>query len=154
SQLIGDISGDPDYLMFNASTRSELSVPMEYEGRILGVINVESDQINGFDEEDRTALEALAEVAVIAIENARQYEELKCTHEKLMETRARVEASTTLAWLGMTNNHWRHIIAGQAAEIRNRATLIRELIKKDDFPRERVSEHMERIELLIKSVLE
>jgi GAF domain-containing protein/anti-sigma regulatory factor (Ser/Thr protein kinase) len=154
SQLVEDVSVDPDYLKINESTKSELSVPLKYEGRILGVINIESERVRGFDEEDQTALEALADIAAIAVKNARQYEELKRTHEKLMETRARVEASTTLAWLGMTNNAWRHIIAGQAAEIRNRTTLIREIMKNGDSPGERIAEHLELIEVLIKSILE
>ncbi|HKQ93365.1 MAG TPA: GAF domain-containing protein [Blastocatellia bacterium] len=154
SQLVVNVMDDPDYIEINESTRSELSVPLKYEGRILGVINVESDKIEGFDKEDQVALESLADIAAIAVENARQYEELKRTHEKLIETRARVEASTTLAWLGMTNNAWRHIIAGQAAEIRNRTTLIREIMKNGDSPRERIAEHLQLIELLTKSILE
>jgi PAS domain S-box-containing protein len=154
SQLVVNIMDDPDYIEICGSTKSELSVPLKYEERILGVINVESDQIKGFDEEDQVALESLADIAAIAVKNARQYEELKRTHEELMETRARVEASTTLAWLGMTNNAWRHIIAGQAAEIRNRTTLIREIMKNGDSPSERIVEHLELIEALIKSILE
>src|SRR5262249_8065201 len=138
----------------SGSTKSELSVPLICGDRVLGTIDVESDQVKGFNKEDQTALEVMAEIAVIAIENARQYAELRRTHDELKESRYRVEASRSLAWLGMSNNAWRHIIAGQAAEIRNRTTLIRELVKKGDLGRERIADHLDRIESLIKSILE
>ena len=56
--------------------------------------------------------------------------------------------------MGMANNAWRHVIAREAAEIGNRATLIRELIKRNGLDPARISGHLEQIELLVKSIHE
>ena len=147
SQRIDDVRLDEDYLSFNKDTRSELCVPVWDGEKVIGAINVESHDLNGFDDDDQKALETLAEHAVIAIKNARQYEELK-------ESKLQIGARTALAWMGMANNAWRHVIAREAAEIGNRATLIRELIKRNGLDPARISGHLEQIELLVKSIHE
>ena len=147
SQRVDDVSLDDDYLPFNKNTRSELCVPMWDGERVIGAINVESHDLNGFDDDDQKTLETLAEHAVIAVKNARQYEELK-------ESKLQIGARTALAWMGMANNAWRHVIARDAADIGHRATLIRKLIEKDGWDRERVSGHLEQIESLVKGIHE
>ncbi len=147
SQRIDDVSQNDDYLSFNKETRSELAVPMLDGDKVIGAINVESHQRNGFDDDDQETLETLAEHAVIAIKNARQFEELK-------DSKLQIGARTALAWMGMANNAWRHVIARDASEIGNRATLIRELIRKNGFDPARISGHLEQIESLVKSIHE
>lgn len=147
SQRADDVSQDKDYLPFNIKTRSELCVPMWDGKKLIGAINVESHQLNGFDDDDQETLETLAEHAVIAIKNARQFEELK-------DSKLQIGARTALAWMGMANNAWRHVIARDASEIGNRATLIRELIQKNGFEPARISGHLEQIESLVKSIHE
>jgi len=56
--------------------------------------------------------------------------------------------------MGMANNAWRHVIARDASEIGNRATLIRELIRENGFDPARISGHLEQIESLVKSIHE
>lgn len=147
SQRVDDVSQDKDYLPFNTKTRSELCVPMWDGEKLIGAINVESHQLNGFDDDDQETLVTLAEHAVIAIKNARQFEELK-------DSKLQIGARTALAWMGMANNAWRHVIARDASEIGNRASLIRELIKRNEFDPARVSKHLEQIESLVKSIHE
>lgn len=147
SQRADDVSQNNDYLRFNKETRSELAVPMWDGDRVIGAINVESHQLNGFDDDDQETLKTLAEHAVIAIKNARQFEELK-------DSKLQIGARTALAWMGMANNAWRHVIARDASEIGNRATLIRELSKKNGFDPRRISKHLEQIESLVKSIHE
>jgi GAF domain-containing protein len=118
SQLVPDVRLDPDYIEFNADTLSELSVPLKYGEEILGDLNVESNQVAGLDEDDQTALEALAEHAVIAIKNTQQYQELK-------ETKGSVGARTALAWMGMVSSIWWHRVTSTVADIRNRVETIR-----------------------------
>lgn len=74
TQLINDVWKDPDYIIFDSRTRSELAVPLIEQNRVLGVFNVESDRVGGFDRDDQETLEGLAELAVIAIDNAALYE--------------------------------------------------------------------------------
>ena len=68
--VVGDVREDPRYLTAFGSTRSEIIVPVvDRAGRkVVGTIDVESEKVDAFSEEDRAALErcavALAELLV------------------------------------------------------------------------------------------
>ena len=74
--LANDVSQEPNYLPDELlpETRSELVVPLKVEGRVVGVLDANSDKLNAFDEHDIFILQTLAGQAAIAIENARLYE--------------------------------------------------------------------------------
>jgi L-methionine (R)-S-oxide reductase len=56
--IVGDVHKDPRYLPTFHTTRSEIVVPMRNEHRhILGMLDVESDHLNAFGDEDREFLE-------------------------------------------------------------------------------------------------
>ena len=56
--IVGDVHKDGRYLPTFHTTRSEIIVPMRNDHRhILGMLDVESDQLNAFGEEDRQFLE-------------------------------------------------------------------------------------------------
>jgi len=59
-QHITDVDADPDYVPGHAEVRSEYITPIRYRGRILGVLNVESLQLDAFGEHDRRMLDAIA----------------------------------------------------------------------------------------------
>jgi nitrate/nitrite-specific signal transduction histidine kinase len=75
--LAPDVSKEPRFAFLEdaAETRSELAVALKTQSGILGVLNVESDQLNAFDESDVVVLQSLALQAAVAIENARLYEQ-------------------------------------------------------------------------------
>lgn len=77
SQLVGDVTREPNYIAFAPGTRSELAVPIVFGDQVTGVINVEHTEYNAFSDDDRYALEALAAQAAIAIQNARLYDQLQ-----------------------------------------------------------------------------
>ncbi|HMN28356.1 MAG TPA: GAF domain-containing protein, partial [Caldilineaceae bacterium] len=79
-QRVRDVRLDPDYLDLHQSTLSQLSVPLLEGDSVLGVLSLESDVVDAFDAADEEALQLLAELAVIAIRNGRQYQELKQTN--------------------------------------------------------------------------
>jgi signal transduction histidine kinase len=62
---------------------SELAVPIKLGNKVLGVLNVESDRIAAFDEEDRELLEILASHAAIAIINLRRQNQLRKLSKRL-----------------------------------------------------------------------
>lgn len=69
---------DRFYFMEEASeTRSELAVPIRTKDAVIGVLDVQSDRINAFDESDLVVLQSLAAQAAIAIDNARLYEQAR-----------------------------------------------------------------------------
>jgi len=65
TQLVSDVRDDPDYLPGLADgeepTLSELAVPVKTSGRVVAVINVESEIEDVFTEQDQKLVEILAE---------------------------------------------------------------------------------------------
>ena len=74
--VVPDVSLDPRYLMINPETRSELAVPMIYKDRVVGVMDLESPQLNYFTPDHVQALSILAANLAVSIENARLYEQV------------------------------------------------------------------------------
>ncbi len=60
--IVPDVNKDPRYLMCFPSTRSEIVVPIIGAGGVLGEIDVDSDRLSAFTEQDREMLEEAAEV--------------------------------------------------------------------------------------------
>ncbi len=63
--VVGDVSKDPRYLTAFGSTRSEIIVPIvDRAGRkVVGTIDVESEKVDAFSEEDLAVLEHCAAAA-------------------------------------------------------------------------------------------
>jgi signal transduction histidine kinase len=80
-----DTSKSSQYFPERASTCSELAVPVVRERRVIGVLNLESDKSNGFNERDREFAIRLADHAAISLENARLYQEVKRANESKSE---------------------------------------------------------------------
>ncbi len=76
-QVVGEVSRDPDYHADVDGTRSEMVIPLLEDGIALGAIDFQSGQPGGFDLDDVAAGEALAEFLVVALRNARLFDELK-----------------------------------------------------------------------------
>ena len=66
-------------------TRSELAIPMISGNRLLGVLDVQSDRIDAFTEDDVRIQSALAGQVATALQNATLYQEQLETAEKLRE---------------------------------------------------------------------
>src|SRR5262249_37184305 len=60
----------------NPETRSELALPMQHKGKIIGVLDLESPQLNAFREEHVQTLSILAANLAVSLENARLYEQV------------------------------------------------------------------------------
>jgi len=60
TEIVDDVNADDRYLACFASTRSEIVVPIAYEGRVVGEIDIDSDVPATFGPEDRTFLERVA----------------------------------------------------------------------------------------------
>lgn len=86
TQLANDTQTNPNYYPVGAwNPGSELCVPLEVGGRVIGVLDVESDALGAFGEQDVRTVESLAGQLAVALENARLYEEQRQTAEKLRE---------------------------------------------------------------------
>jgi phosphoserine phosphatase RsbU/P len=74
--VVPDVSFDPRYISLNPETRSELAVPLLYKNRVIGVLDIESPQLNYFTPDHVQALSILASQLAVSIENARLYEQV------------------------------------------------------------------------------
>lgn len=69
-----DVSLEPRYRQCKyRPTRSELDLPLVAQGEVIGVFNAEHPELDGFPEEQRALLEALAAHLAVAIANARRF---------------------------------------------------------------------------------
>jgi sigma-B regulation protein RsbU (phosphoserine phosphatase) len=81
--LVPDVSQDPRYIKLVPDVRSELAIPLLIKDRCIGVVDLESPLLGAFSKRDVEILTLLASQAAVAIENARLYEEVRSTRERL-----------------------------------------------------------------------
>jgi phosphoserine phosphatase RsbU/P len=74
--VVADVTTDPRYLMVNPETRSELAIPMIHKGKVIGVLDLESPQLDYFTEDHVQTLAILAANLAVYLENARLYEQV------------------------------------------------------------------------------
>jgi signal transduction histidine kinase len=74
---VNDVTKDPRYVMLQPAVRSELAVPLEVQGEVRGVLNMDSDRLEAFTASDQESLEALAVQAARVIHNTWLYEQLR-----------------------------------------------------------------------------
>jgi sigma-B regulation protein RsbU (phosphoserine phosphatase) len=73
SILLQDVRLEDNYISANPDVRSELAVPLIVKNRVIGVIDLQSEQVGYFQPEHRRLLELTASRVAQAIENARLY---------------------------------------------------------------------------------
>ena len=101
SILANDVSKDTRFARTRPDTRAELCVPIRIGKQLVGIINVESDQVSAFDRIDQEILENIADQLANVIKNAKVYQECKQTKDylqKLIESSS--DAITTADNLG------------------------------------------------------
>lgn len=59
TQLVPDVDAFPGHIACSADSKSEIVVPIVKEGQVVMVLDVDSDELNGFDETDQQYLEKL-----------------------------------------------------------------------------------------------
>lgn len=58
TQLVYDVHEFPGHIACDSASRSEIVIPIHYEGRILGVLDIDSPLVGRFDEQDKEGLSA------------------------------------------------------------------------------------------------
>ncbi|PYV43879.1 MAG: hypothetical protein DMG06_08960 [Acidobacteria bacterium] len=99
--LANDVFRDSRYSRVHKYTRAELCVPIKMGKQLIGIINVESDQLHAFDQFDQEILETIADQLANVIKNAKVYQECKQAKDylqKLIESSS--DAITTADNLG------------------------------------------------------
>jgi len=93
---VGDVTKDPRYVLLRPEVRSELAVPLEVQGQVRGVINVDSERLDAFTPADQELLESLAAQAEAVIQNTWRFEQLRLK-ARLFESLASVSQAINSA---------------------------------------------------------
>ncbi len=72
TQLVPDVHVFPGHIACDCASNSEIVVPLHRDGRVIGVLDIDSPRLARFDETDRAGLEAFA----AALERAADWREL------------------------------------------------------------------------------
>jgi two-component system NtrC family sensor kinase len=121
--LANDVSRDPRYIFNsnNREVRSELCVPIAMGTKTIGVLNLQSTQLEAFDRYHVAALETLADQLAIAIENARLYDKINrhITELKSLNEIGRAMTSTLdlQETLKLITNHTTRLLDVAAASV-------------------------------------
>jgi signal transduction histidine kinase/CHASE3 domain sensor protein len=139
---VDDVSEDERYVQLEAipDTRSELALPLMMGDTTLGVLDIQSDQLNAFRLDDMPVWQALADQVAIAIQNANLYEGEKARRQ-LAETlyevgRALTQTLELSEVLDLILEHLAEIVPYDRAAVmlRNREEL--EIVAARGFPPE------------------
>jgi signal transduction histidine kinase len=126
AQLIPNVPRDPDFVdATDGQTGSVLAVVLQREGKPIGVLSIESREIGGLTENDKSLLIALADLVVAALHNVKQYKELQATNEKLEEAQGNLVAATTVAQMGLFGANWSHTVSQKVMAIRSKVALLK-----------------------------
>jgi PAS domain S-box-containing protein len=84
--ISNDVTEEPDFLPNELlpDTRSEMALPLIVGDRVIGVLDVQSDEFERFDTEDVRIMLTLASQTAVAVENARSVEQI-LLHEAAIE---------------------------------------------------------------------
>jgi len=105
SLRIDDVREDARYIQLSANTRSELAVPLVYRNELLGVLNVESEQLNAYTENDEEMLGTLGGSLAAIIANAQLLEQIRYQVERerlLFEVTNKIRRSSDMQTILMT----------------------------------------------------
>jgi GAF domain-containing protein len=99
--FVNDVRSDPDFLPhpFLPETRSELAVPLIAGDKVLGVFDVQSDQVNQFTYDDIRIQTTLAGQVAVALQNARTFSQAQRQAERetaLNVISQKIQSATTV----------------------------------------------------------
>jgi PAS domain S-box-containing protein len=96
--LVPDVTLDSRYINRYPdviNSRSELAIPIRVGGRVLGVLDIQSERVNAFDEHDSIVMETLVDQIAASIEHARLYGEVQRELEERRKAEGRISLLVT-----------------------------------------------------------
>ncbi|PID86054.1 MAG: hypothetical protein CSB13_04910 [Chloroflexi bacterium] len=75
--VTGNVFSDPDYVAASYNTLSQITLPIIHQQNLVGVMAIESDQLDAFDENDLETAVRMTNHAAVAISNAILYEQVR-----------------------------------------------------------------------------
>jgi serine phosphatase RsbU (regulator of sigma subunit)/HAMP domain-containing protein len=92
--LIPDVYQKPNWLPHPLSpdTRAELAAPIVAEDQVVGVLDVQSDQVGGLEESDADMLRSLANQVGVALTNAHLFQQISQANAEISILNERLQA--------------------------------------------------------------
>jgi sigma-B regulation protein RsbU (phosphoserine phosphatase) len=78
-----DVRLDPYYRACEENTLSELAIPLQVEGQLVGVLTASHAELDAFPPDELRLFQALANHIAVAVQNARLFEQERSQREKL-----------------------------------------------------------------------
>jgi signal transduction histidine kinase/ActR/RegA family two-component response regulator len=141
---VPDVSKDPRYIPGSPLGRSEVALPLKIRERIFGVLDIESKEPRGFDEEDLKTLSSFAGQVSISIENAQLFSDLKRTLQELKQAQDQIIQAEKLRAMGEMASGVAHDFNNVLAVILGNIQLL--LYQLDRFSLAEIREGLETIE--------
>ncbi len=95
--VVPDVREDPRYVNARRETRSEMVAPIFSNDEVIGVFDLESDQINAYTEDDMQMLQLLASQVAIIVEKAMLHDQV--VEKKRLEAQLEVARQVQLSLL-------------------------------------------------------
>ncbi|MBM4322923.1 MAG: GAF domain-containing protein [Deltaproteobacteria bacterium] len=97
---VPDVSKESRYIPGSPEGKSEAAFPLKIRDEVIGVLDTESREIYGFDEEDLKALSSFTGQVSIFIENAQLFSDLKMTLSELKQAQDQIIQAEKLRAMG------------------------------------------------------
>jgi signal transduction histidine kinase len=162
---VDDVRLDSRYILSTpaeAVTRSELAVPIKLRDQVIGVLNVESEEIAAFTQADVSTLQTIADQLAVAIHNARLYEQITSHAEELEQrvTERTAELKAANEHLKMLGHLKDEFVSNVSHELRTPITSLKLRIRLLETRPDK-SEHLEvmrreteRLQRIVEGLLE
>jgi len=150
--LCSNVNIDKYYVEINQNVKSELCVPIMFADKVIGLINVESNDENDFGEHEIYLLQGLANQAGVAIENAKLNERIADTQFQLTRALELTVIGETLAGLTHDIRTCSSLISGEAQWFEHRYDRNKISLGEAVEAMKKIRIHVERIDKLTKDL--
>ena len=101
--LVTDTINDPNWLPNSLlpDTRAEVAVPIAVGNQLLGVLDVQENEVDGLSEQDIALLLSIANQTAVALQNARQYEQTQDAFQEVERSQERLLAVLEIGRMAM-----------------------------------------------------
>ncbi len=95
---VPDVTEEPRYRPspHAPATRCELAIPLRFEGTVLGVLNLEADHRDAFEQDRIEVLKALTNEIAVALHNAQAFSALERANDELAQATLQANQANTL----------------------------------------------------------
>ena len=62
--VVPDVHAFPGHIACDCASNSEIVIPLKVDGKVIGVLDIDSPEFNRFSEQDRIGLELFAEILI------------------------------------------------------------------------------------------